>query len=1368
MRKKFLSILLALAMCLSLMPTAAFADGETGGTSTLGEKLTLEAVASDPYGYDGEGRQKLTDGDTGTKWCFAFPSGGAYVILEADSAVTISGYSFMTGNDNASNTGRNPKSWTLYGSDSQDGDWTEITSVTDDTTMQDQNSTKFDFVLTTVPAAYQYYKFAFTANQGAKAMQLSEIALYGSDCEHEWQNEGDAVAVTCTTDGYQLQKCSKCGSTKRVDIVRATGHDYGGPKCTKCNHVCCAALTTAGNDVSYFENIEDALNKARNYDGCTVKLYSKATYDKQFDAYGSTFTIDLNGQQADFRLMISYNSNITIINTADTQAIFGGDSIDDPVVYAHDGTVTVGRSDGSDGDILFRSKDNTGSSNETFKIYKYSKPYLYGGSYMGITCDESAKLYNYLPAGFAFADSAGNEVNATGNTLSEVHIVRHTEHQKDGNGFCTICGACDHPADKVDGSTFQCSQCGKTMLAHIKLGENVTYFSDLNEAIQKAAETDGCTLKLLADAGALTVSAGAFTLNLNSKTVNSLTVSDGSVKLTNAKKIETLTVSGNVTLASLLPEGYTFYNNSWYRWYSTDDLVEKTSLSDVSVRKIPLKDLTLTADKESYVYGDDITLTASVTKVGEWGSRYSWYEGKKSLEGYDNTLLIEKPTAGEHTYTCTVKTDNDYRLSTTISVTVDKADLSSATVTLAQNSFVYDGAAKTPTVFEVKLGEMTLTSADYDVTVTPQTNVGSGYTVTVTGKGNCTGTASASWSITKADGSVTAPTAKTNLVYNGEAQTLITAGASTTGTIQYKLDNGEYGTALPEATNAGTYTVWYKVVGDENHKDVAENSVSVTIAKKQITVPDADRTEFTYNGEAQTYKLALNDDYTISDNVTQTNANKVGYTITVSLKDKVNTVWANTENDTAAKTYQFVIHKAKATVTAKDKTAYIGGTAPDLSKPEKDRDYTISGLFGEDTLTGDVKLVYEAAPDMTKTGEADIKISGTLANDNYTVDYVSGKLTVTTRPSSGGIVAPADEDVITVEDKTSSETATKTTVKDTKTETVKNEQGEEISKVTATVSEKVAEKLVDQAVSNKSDTVEITVKSNDGNKVDGEKQTEIEIPKKALESIAKDTDADLVITTDNGQVVLDNRTLETIVAAAEGDTVRIVVNENTQLKETQKPAADVIGKNGKLFDIKAVIGDRVIHDFKGGKAHVTLPMPEKLKGKDVVIIYINDKGICEILNHTVETVGAEEYIKFTTSHFSNFAVVEKADAKKIIEQQNADKINSLIKEAKLKAATSKTAKKNVKIKVSVKNNSSLIKEAEAMGYTVKYKFYRSTKKASKYTALNTKASNSYVNTKGKKGTKYYYKAKVMVYDGKKLVTQTELKQCSYGARTWSK
>ena len=73
-----------------------------------------------------------------------------------------------------------------------------------------------------------------------------------------------------------------------------------------------------------------------------------------------------------------------------------------------------------------------------------------------------------------------------------------------------------------------------------------------------------------------------------------------------------------------------------------------------------------------------------------------------------------------------------------------------------------------------------------------------------------------------------------------------------------------------------------------------------------------------------------------------------------------------------------------------------------------------------------------------------------------------------------------------------------------------------------------------------------------------------------------------------------------------------------------------------------------------------------------------------------------------------------------------------------------------------------------MGYTVKYRFYRSTKKASGYKALKTKSVSTFTNTKGVKGTRYYYKARVLVYDGKTLVAKSALKQCSYGTRIWNK
>lgn len=82
----------------------------------------------------------------------------------------------------------------------------------------------------------------------------------------------------------------------------------------------------------------------------------------------------------------------------------------------------------------------------------------------------------------------------------------------------------------------------------------------------------------------------------------------------------------------------------------------------------------------------------------------------------------------------------------------------------------------------------------------------------------------------------TAPAAKTGLMYNGTDQALITAGVADGGEMQYKLASGSYGSELPKAENAGTYTVYYKAKGDSAHSDSAEQSFTVTIGKKAATV----------------------------------------------------------------------------------------------------------------------------------------------------------------------------------------------------------------------------------------------------------------------------------------------------------------------------------------------------------------------------------------------------------------------------------------------------------------------------------------------------------------------------------------------------
>lgn len=87
----------------------------------------------------------------------------------------------------------------------------------------------------------------------------------------------------------------------------------------------------------------------------------------------------------------------------------------------------------------------------------------------------------------------------------------------------------------------------------------------------------------------------------------------------------------------------------------------------------------------------------------------------------------------------------------------------------------------------------------------------------------------------KKDPEYAPPTANPGLTYNGRPHILINQGSTEGGTMQYSLDNITYSTTLPTATNAGDYTVYYKVVGDATYNDTTEQSITVTIGKAPLT-----------------------------------------------------------------------------------------------------------------------------------------------------------------------------------------------------------------------------------------------------------------------------------------------------------------------------------------------------------------------------------------------------------------------------------------------------------------------------------------------------------------------------------------------------
>ena len=99
---------------------------------------------------------------------------------------------------------------------------------------------------------------------------------------------------------------------------------------------------------------------------------------------------------------------------------------------------------------------------------------------------------------------------------------------------------------------------------------------------------------------------------------------------------------------------------------------------------------------------------------------------------------------------------------------------------------------------------------------------------------------------------LTAPVGK-QLTYNGTPQELIIGGTCKDGQMEYSLnENGDYSTTIPTATNAGDYTVWYRVRAiNPAYTDIPPKTVTSTIAKAMATVisrpvANTDNLVFTY------------------------------------------------------------------------------------------------------------------------------------------------------------------------------------------------------------------------------------------------------------------------------------------------------------------------------------------------------------------------------------------------------------------------------------------------------------------------------------------------------------------------------------------
>ena len=269
------------------------------------------------------------------------------------------------------------------------------------------------------------------------------------------------------------------------------------------------------------------------------------------------------------------------------------------------------------------------------------------------------------------------------------------------------------------------------------------------------------------------------------------------------------------------------------------------------------------------------------------------------------------------------------------------------------------------------------------------------------------------FTINKVNPTATAPTAVVDvLTYNGKVQTLFNAGSTTDGTIQYGLSaDGPFNEDLPTGKNADTYNLYYKVIGDKNHKDKVFGPVEKVIGQKAFNTTDftlsREVASVYYNGAKQEpsyvlkFKVDGADDETLAVNEAYTqaySADPIGvhaYTVSISAKAASNfsgTLTTDNLNTLSTGCGTWTINQKPITVMAKPQSkAYDGNN--NLPSTAAGTAYDIIGVVGNENVgTPTLTVAGSGVGPQAITPSALNGDAGVLANYNPT--YVPSTLTI--------------------------------------------------------------------------------------------------------------------------------------------------------------------------------------------------------------------------------------------------------------------------------------------------------------------------------------------------------------------------------------
>ena len=628
-------------------------------------------------------------------------------------------------------------------------------------------------------------------------------------------NATELADVTVREHTHTMGEDNKCAcgfSCTHKDTDGTSAIDKDG-KCAVCGTQFAAVIGE-----TYYTDVKSALNAAA--DGQTVRLLANGGLP--YGIYASkTLTLDLNGHS------LSGHSLNVGGSTATGQALTGNLTVIDS--SGGNGAVGVTVRDG--GTLVF-DPENDSTTLLQLEVWG-GKVELHRGKILrkDLRLNNSITLGDLLPQKAGLAYYCGD----TQLTLKEAAsktcdlVVKSCGHGG-RNGFdenATACPYCNAPA------------VAETALNNGEGSRLLRRFANLQTAID-ADRDGGATLQLLADVtgdytidgtqdtgldlnghsikGTVTVKGikGDFITTTLSNTKDTTTASidkvvafDGA-ELAGSKYpavIGTLTLAEGATWKNILNDtalGYKVLNaDGTHKWYARDD-VKGSQLNNVIIDRLPITSKTLNL------------------KVNG-----------KNLTG--NSPKVERGTTVQLCASCNTK-------GATVEFSILKTG-ETTPITLSGSDVKYTTVGTGSTKFYV--AEYTFNDfGSYTISFTAAKD---GYTVQ---------SAEKKLTVTKAaipTSAITAPAANA-LTYNGNEQELVTKGSvdAKYGEMQYRLGtSGGFSTATPTAADAGTYTVYYKVVGAEGYNDTAAKSIKVTVSPVKIKgIGNVTSVSKTYDGSA--------------------------------------------------------------------------------------------------------------------------------------------------------------------------------------------------------------------------------------------------------------------------------------------------------------------------------------------------------------------------------------------------------------------------------------------------------------------------------------------------------------------------------------